>query len=182
MIGNNNFNFEKEAFGAFALGLDAVDPVATSGPTSRTGSFNDVAAATEAFNNLKAKGVGAIYPYLGGSHEAVVKLVQRERHHHDERRRRRTPASAPTSSTTSPVMFDAGDYLSAILAGDPVRQARSAARPASFHVGVDPQVGRRDLQADARADRGDGAGLRRTSPPASSTTSSQAIKKEAYRF
>ena len=72
---------------AFELGLKAVDPAyewtyvgdrlaSTTSPRPR-----------EAFNNLDAKGVGAVYPYLGGAHEAVVQAGQREgRRHHDERR------------------------------------------------------------------------------------------------
>ncbi|MCU1397494.1 MAG: hypothetical protein JWN62_603, partial [Acidimicrobiales bacterium] len=73
MIGNNNFNFEIEAFESFKLGLASIDP-SYEWTSVATNSFNDVAAATEAFTNLKDQGVGAIWPYLGGAHEAVVKL------------------------------------------------------------------------------------------------------------
>ncbi len=74
MIGNNSFNFEKETFGGFKPRPRRKSTRRSQWTYVATGSFNDAAAATEAFNNLKDQGVGAIYPYLGGSHEAVVKL------------------------------------------------------------------------------------------------------------
>jgi basic membrane protein A and related proteins len=138
MIGNNNLNFEKQAFMAFQLGLKSID--ATYAWTYvATGSFNDVAAATEAYNNLKAQGVGAIWPYLGGSHEAVVKLA-------DADGVIVMSAGASNACTRTDlkydlaVKFDAGDYATAIfneiLAG---KISRGETRV--FHVGVDPQPG-----------------------------------------
>jgi basic membrane protein A len=138
MIGNNSFNFEKESFGAFRLGLDAVDP-AYEWTYVATGSFNDVAAATEAFNNLLAEDVGAVYPYLGGSHEAVVKLA-------NENGVITMSAGAANACERTDldyqiaVKFDAGLYVDKILdeikSGDLTRGETRV-----FNVGVDPEVG-----------------------------------------
>ena len=138
MIGNNSFNFEKESFGAFRLGLDQVDP-SYEWTYVATGSFNDVAAATEAFNNLKAQGVGAIYPYLGGSHEAVVKLSNEN----DVITMSAGAANACERTDLTyqiAVKFDAGQYVATILdeiqSGDLQRGETRV-----FHVGVDDSVG-----------------------------------------
>jgi basic membrane protein A len=138
MIGNNNFNFEQEAFKAFELGLHSIDP-SYEWTYVGTGSFNDVAAATEAFNNLKAKGVGAIYPYLGGSHEAVVKLSN------ENDIITMSAGSSKACDRTDltydmMVKFDAGDYLSVILSE--IKEGKlKRGDTRAFHVGVDPQVG-----------------------------------------
>jgi basic membrane protein A len=138
MIGNNNFNFEKEAFAAFRLGLDQVDPN-YEWTYVATGSFNDAAAATEAFNNLKAQGVGAIYPYLGGSHEAVVKLA-------NENGIIVMSAGAANACERTDlkydlaVQFDAGVYLKTILA-EILSGKLKRGETRQFHVGVDENVG-----------------------------------------
>jgi basic membrane protein A len=138
MIGSNNFNFEKEAFAAFRLGLDQVDPN-FEWTYVATGSFNDAAAATEAFNNLKAQGVGAIYPYLGGAHEAVVKLA-------NENGIIVMSAGAANACERTDleydlaVEFDAGVYLKTILAEILSGQLKRG-ETRQFHVGVDPNVG-----------------------------------------
>jgi basic membrane protein A len=138
MIGNNNFNFEKEAFAAFRLGLDQVDPN-YEWTYVATGSFNDAAAATEAFNNLKAQGVGAIYPYLGGAHEAVVKLA-------NENGIIVMSAGAANACQRTDlkydlaVKFDAGVYLKTILA-EILSGKLKRGETRQFHVGVDPDVG-----------------------------------------
>ena len=138
MIGNNNFNFEKETFGSFRLGLDAVDP-SFQWTYVATGSFNDSAAATEAFNNLKDQGVGAIYPYLGGSHETVVKLS-------NENNIITMSAGAAAACDRTDlkydiaVKFDSGVYLKTILAEiQSGKLKRGETR--QFHVGVDDNVG-----------------------------------------
>jgi len=138
MIGNNSFNFEKESFGAFRLGLDDVDP-SFEWTYVATGSFNDSAAATEAFNNLKDQGVGAIYPYLGGAHETVVKLS-------NENDIITMSAGAANACERTDlhydiaVKFDSGLYLGKILAEiQSGKLKRGETR--SFHVGVDPEVG-----------------------------------------
>lgn len=73
-LGCCDLDFEKEAYLAFEAGLHALNPDfdMTYIPT---GDFNDVAAATEAFNQAIADGAGAVYPFLGGSHEAIVGLA-----------------------------------------------------------------------------------------------------------
>ncbi|HRE01420.1 MAG TPA: BMP family ABC transporter substrate-binding protein [Ilumatobacteraceae bacterium] len=137
-IGNNNFNFEIEAFKSFELGLKSVDDSFTATYVA-TGSFNDVAAATEAFNNLKAQGVGAVWPYLGGAHEPVVKLA-------NEAGIITMSAGASNACDRTDldyqiaVRFDAGDYLAPILEEI---QAGTLKRGETrgFHVGVDPQGG-----------------------------------------
>ena len=73
-LGCCDLDFEKEAFLAFQLGLQAADPSYTA-VYIPTGDFNDVAGATEAFNQAVANGAGAVYPFLGGAHEAVVQLA-----------------------------------------------------------------------------------------------------------
>jgi basic membrane protein A len=138
MIGNNNFNFEKESFGAFRLGLDAVDP-SFQWTYVATGSFNDSAAATEAFNNLKDQGVGAIYPYLGGAHETVVKLSNQNNII------TMSAGAAGACDRTDlkydiAVKFDSGVYLKTILAEiQSGKLKRGETR--KFHVGVDDNVG-----------------------------------------
>ena len=138
MIGNNNFNFEVEAFLSFELGLHSIDP--SFGWTYvATNSFNDVAAATEAFNNLKDQGVGAIWPYLGGSHEAVVKLS-------NENNIITMSAGASGACKRTDlkydiaVRFDAGDYLETILT-EILAGKLKRGETRQFHVGVDPQGG-----------------------------------------
>src|SRR5688572_7959295 len=76
-IGNNNLNFEVASFESFKLGLKAVDP-ANDVTYYATGSFDDAQKATEAYNTAKGQGIGAVYPYLGGAHEAVVKLANKD--------------------------------------------------------------------------------------------------------
>jgi basic membrane protein A len=140
MIGNNSFNFEKESFGGFKLGLTSVDPAfADKWTYVATGSFNDVAAATEAFNNLKDQGVGAIYPYLGGSHEAVVKLS-------NENDIITMSAGAANACERTDlhydiaVKFDSGLYAISIF--DKIKSGEiTRGQTYTFHVGVDPEVG-----------------------------------------
>jgi basic membrane protein A len=76
-LGCCDLDFEKEAFMAFEMGLQAVDPSYTA-TYIPTGDFNDVAGATEAFNQAVAAGAGAVYPFLGGAHEAIVGLANEE--------------------------------------------------------------------------------------------------------
>lgn len=140
MIGNNSFNFEKESFGGFKLGLASIDPAfAEKWTYVATGSFNDVAAATEAFNNLKDQGVGAVYPYLGGAHEAIVKLANEA----DIITMSAGAANACERTDITydiAVRFDSGVYAIAIfdkiLNGEVGRGDRYV-----FHVGVDDNVG-----------------------------------------
>jgi basic membrane protein A len=138
-IGNNNFNFEQEAFQAFELGLHAVDP-SFEWTYVGTGSFDDVAAATEAFNNLYAQGVRAVYPYLGGAHEAVVKLAN-EKGDVIVMSAGSSKACARTDVKYDlMVKFDAGDYVSTIL-DELLAGKLKPGDTRTFKVGVDPQPG-----------------------------------------
>jgi basic membrane protein A len=112
-LGCCDLDFEKEAYTAFEQGLQAVDPSYTM-TYIPTGDFNDVAGATEAFNNAVAEGAGAVYPFLGGAHEAVVQLANEGDI---------ITMSAGTSDACErtdlayqiAVQFDAGDYLQTIF-------------------------------------------------------------------
>ncbi len=138
-VGNNKdaLNFELESFLAFELGVKAVDPSYTVAYNG-AGDFNDLQKATAAYNAVKAD-AGVVYPYLGGSHEAVVKLANADK----------IPVMSAGKSDACTrkdisyqiaVRFDAGDYLDPIfkeiLAGT---FKEGAIR--EFHVGKDPQPG-----------------------------------------
>jgi basic membrane protein A len=138
MIGNNNFPFEVEAFKSFELGLHSIDP-AFEWTYVATNDFNDVAAASEAFNNLKETGVGAIWPYLGGAHEAVVKLSN-ENDIITMSAGASDACERPDLTYDIAVRFDAGDYLDTIL-GEILDGSLQRGETRAFHVGVDPQGG-----------------------------------------
>ena len=138
-VGNNKdaLNFELESFLAFELGVKAVDPSYTVAYNG-AGDFSDVQKATAAYNAVKAD-AGVVYPYLGGSHEAIVKLANADK----------IPVMSAGKSDACTrkdisyqiaVRFDAGDYLDPIfkeiLAGT---FKEGAIR--EFHVGKDPQPG-----------------------------------------
>ena len=77
-IGCCDLNFEKEAYMAFEMGLQAVDPsfTMTYVPTGNYPfDFDNISGATEAFNNALAQGADAVYPYLGGAHLPLVALA-----------------------------------------------------------------------------------------------------------
>lgn len=112
-LGCCDLDFEKEAFLAYQLGLQAVDPAFTV-TYIPTGDFNDVAGATEAFNNAVAEGAGAVYPFLGGAHEAVVQLAN------DADVIVMSAGASGVCERTDlsydiAVQFDAGDYLATIF-------------------------------------------------------------------
>jgi basic membrane protein A len=138
-IGNNNFNFEQEAFQAFDMGLKAVDP-SFEWTYVGTGSFNDVAAATEAFNNLYAQGVRAVYPYLGGAHEAVVKLANEKGDVIVMSAGSSKACDRTDLKYDMAVRFDAGDYVSTIL-DELLAGKLKPGDIRTFRVGVDPQPG-----------------------------------------
>jgi basic membrane protein A len=123
---------------AFEAGLQAVDPSFTVDYVP-TGDFDDVAAATEAFNNARSGGTGAVYPFLGGAHEPVVQLA-------NESGLITMSAGASDACDRSDldyqiaVRFDGGDYIEALfdelLAGE-----FTEGEIKTFHVGVDPEPG-----------------------------------------
>ncbi|WP_051062535.1 BMP family lipoprotein, partial [Ilumatobacter nonamiensis] len=112
-LGCCDLDFEKEAYMAFELGMQAVDESFTMSYIP-TGDFNDVAGATEAFNQAVANGAGAVYPFLGGAHEPIVQLANDEGV---------ITMSAGASDVCErddldyqiAVQFDAGDYLDVII-------------------------------------------------------------------
>ena len=141
-LGCCDLNFEVESFLAFQLGLKLVDESfeATYVPTGNFPfDFNNAAGATEAYNTAVAEGIEAVYPFLGGAHEPIVRLANTDG----------LIVMTASSSTGCErddvtydleVMFDAGDYLvpvfDEILSG--TAEEGGARR---FTVGVDPEVG-----------------------------------------
>lgn len=141
-LGCCDLNFEKESFLAFEFGLKLVDETFEMiyVPTGNFPfDFNNTAGATEAYNNAVAEGIGAVYPFLGGAHEPIVRLANTDG----------LIVMTAGSSTGCErddlaydleVMFDAGDYLAPIfdeiLAG--TAEEGGARR---FTVGIDPEVG-----------------------------------------
>ena len=141
-LGCCDLNFEKESFLAFQFGLSLVDEdfEIIYVPTGNFPfDFNNTAGATEAYNNAVAEGIGAVYPFLGGAHEPIVRLANGDG---------LIVMTAGSSSGCErddlvydlEVMFDAGDYLAPIfdeiLAG--TAEEGGARR---FTVGIDPEVG-----------------------------------------
>jgi basic membrane protein A len=141
-LGCCDLGFEKESYMAYELGLQAVDPSFTmtyvptgSGPFD----FDNTSGATEAFNTALAEGADAVYPFLGGAHEPVVRLANEEG----------LIALSAGSSTACErddldyqieVKFDAGDYLDPILTEIQSGEFKEGDTRV-FHVGVDPQPG-----------------------------------------
>ncbi len=141
-LGCCDLNFEKESFLAFELGLRLVDEgfEAIYVPTGNFPfDFNNTAGATEAYHTAVAEGTGAVYPFLGGAHEPIVRLANRDG---------LIVMTAGSSrgceredlSYDIEVRFDAGDYLVPIFDGilDGTAEEGGARR---FTVGIDPQVG-----------------------------------------
>ena len=141
-LGCCDLNFEVESFKAFEFGLHLVDESfeAIYVPTGNFAfDFNNTAGATEAYNTAVAEGVAAVYPFLGGAHEPIVRLAN------TDGLIVMTAASSRGCEREDlaydlEVMFDAGDYLAPIfeeiLSG--TAEEGGARR---FTVGVDPEVG-----------------------------------------
>ena len=137
-LGCCDYDFEREAFLAFEAGLQAVDD-SFSVVYLPTGDFNDVAGATEAYNQAVADGVGAVYPFLGGSQAAVSSLAN------EDGIITMAPGPADACEREDPsyqiaVVFDAGIYVTesmrAIIAGE-----LSEGQTKSFLVGEFEPVG-----------------------------------------
>jgi basic membrane protein A len=138
-VGNNKdaLNFENESFLAFEMGVKAVDSTYTVAYNG-AGDFNDVQKATAAYNAVKAD-AGVVYPYLGGAHEAIVKLANADK----------IPVMSAGKSDACTrndvsyqiaVRFDAGDYLDPIFK-EILSGAFKEGSIREFHVGKDPQPG-----------------------------------------
>ncbi len=112
-LGCCELDFEVESSNSFALGLEAVDPSFQS-TYIPTGDFDDIAGATEAFNQAVSNGAGAVYPFLGGAHESIVQLA-------NEAEVITMSAGASDACERDDldyqiaVQFDAGDYLDVIF-------------------------------------------------------------------
>lgn len=137
-VGNQGFDFEVESSSAFLMGLQEVDPSYTLDIVN-TGSFDDVSAASEATSTALDGGTAAIYPFLGGAHEAVVQMAN--------------DAEVVTMSAGASdvcerddldyqiaVRFDASDYLDTIFA-EIISGDLEEGDIRTFHVGVDEQPG-----------------------------------------
>ncbi len=149
---------------AFELGLDAVDATfeLTYVPSGDFPfDFDNVPNASEAFENADAQGADAIYPYLGGAHEPIVKLANESGRSHQCRRFRRVRRATRPHYDIA-VRFDGGDYVRAIFTRSPTApqpRATSSSTPRRCRPGAGHQR-RRDLRADRRAAGRDGRGLR----------------------
>lgn len=145
-LGCCDIDFEREAFLAFEAGLVAVDETFEA-VYIPTGDFNDVAGATEAYDQAVESGVGAVYPFLGGSQQAVAGLANEDGII--------TMAPGPADACDREevdyqiaVVFDAGIYVTesmrAIIAGE-----LSEGQAKFFLVGDFDQVGARFCDATA---------------------------------
>ena len=137
-----DLNFEKEAYLAYEAGLQAVDPAFTMTyvPTGAFPyDFDNTAGATEAFNAAVAEGVDAVYPYLGGAHEPIVKLANEAGVIVMSAGSSKACARTDLSYQIQ-VKFDAGDYLDTILA-ELQEGTFKEGDTRVFHVGADPQPG-----------------------------------------
>ena len=148
-LGCCDLAFEVESFMAFEYGLKLVDEsfAAIYVPTGNFPfDFNNTAGATEAYNTAVSEGVAAVYPFLGGAHEPIVRLANEDG----------LVVMTAGSSTGCErddldydieVKFDAGDYLvpifDEILSGN--AEEGGVRR---FTVGVDPEVGAEFCDAD----------------------------------
>jgi len=141
-LGCCDLNFEKESFLGMQLGLGLVDPsyTVTYAPTGNFPfDFNNTAGATEAYRTAVQEGADAVYPFLGGAHEPIVKLANQDG------LIVMTAGSSKGCERTDlhydiEVKFDAGDYLDTIF--DEILSGKAVEGGArKFTVGVDPQVG-----------------------------------------
>ncbi|MEX0846792.1 MAG: BMP family ABC transporter substrate-binding protein [Ilumatobacteraceae bacterium] len=149
-IGCCDLNFEKEAYLGFEMGLKAVDPAYTMTyiPTGNFPfDFDNTAGATEALNGAITNGVDAVYPYLGGALEPVVKLAN------EKGIITMSAGSSKACESTEldyqiQVRFDGGDYLGTIL-DEIVAGTFKEGDTRVFHVGVDPEPGAQICDATA---------------------------------
>ena len=144
-IGCCDLGFEKQAYMAFELGLQAVDPSYTNTyvPTGDFPyDFDNTANATAALQTAIDNGADAVYPYLGGAHRPVVQAA-------NEADPPLITMSAGSSKVCEPteelhygiaVKFDGGDYVRAVMAGI-IDGSFQEGDIKVFKVGVDPEPG-----------------------------------------
>lgn len=141
-IGASDENFEKEAYMAFELGLKAVDPSFTNKYVASGNfayDFDNTAGATAALNAAIADGTGAVYPFLGGAHEPVVKLAN------EKGVIVMSAGSSKACARTDlqydiQVRFDSADYLTTIF-NEILAGTLTEGSTRVFRVGIDPQPG-----------------------------------------
>ena len=127
---------------AYELGLQAVDPTYTMTyiPTGAFPfDFDNTAGATEALNGAITNGADAVYPYLGGAHEPLVKIAN------EQGLITMSAGSSKACERTDldyqiQVKFDGGDYIESILA-EITAGTFHEGDVRVFRVGVDPQPG-----------------------------------------
>ena len=142
-IGCCDLGFEKQAYMAFELGLQAVDPsyTVTYVPTGDFPfDFDNTANATAALQTAIDNGAAAVYPYLGGAHRPVVQAANEAG---------LITMSAGSSKVCEPeeelnydiaVKFDGGDYVRAVMA-DIIDGEFQEGDIKQFKVGIDPEPG-----------------------------------------
>ena len=142
-IGCCDLGFEKQAYMAFELGLQAVDPsyTVTYVPTGDFPfDFDNTANATAALQTAIDNGADAVYPYLGGAHRPVVQAANEAG---------LITMSAGSSKVCDPeeeldydiaVKFDGGDYVRAVM-GEIVDGSFQEGDIKQFKVGIDPEPG-----------------------------------------
>ena len=141
-LGCCDLPFEYESFWGFEFGLAQVDPsfTATYIPTGAFPyDFGNTAGATEAYTNAVANGADAVYPFLGGAHEAIVQLAN------EDGLIVNTAGSSKGCDRDDlkydfEVKFDAGDYLEPLFTEILSGQAQEGGAR-YFTVGIDPEVG-----------------------------------------
>ena len=137
-LGCCDLPFEKEAYLAYEMGLQAVDSSFAMTYTA-IGDFNDVSGATEAFEAAIQNGDDALNPYLGGAHRPLVQIANENDI---------IVMSAGASDACEDdeldydiaVRFDAGDYLGTIF-GEIQSGDFTEGTVRVFRVGVDPEPG-----------------------------------------
>ena len=141
-IGCCDLNFEKEAYLAYELGLKAVDPAYTMTYIPTGGfpfDFDNTAGATEALNSAITNGADAVYPYLGGAHEPLVKIAN------EQGLITMSAGSSRACARTDldyqiQVRFDGGDYLDTNLS-EMISGKFKEGDIRVFHVGIDTEPG-----------------------------------------
>jgi basic membrane protein A and related proteins len=142
-IGCCDLGFEKQAYMAFELGLQAVDPsyTLTYVPTGDFPfDFDNTANATAALQTAVDQGADAVYPYLGGAHRPVVQAANEAG---------LITMSAGSSKVCEPteeldydiaVKFDGGDYVRAAMEEIAAGEFQEG-ETKLFKVGIDPEPG-----------------------------------------
>jgi basic membrane protein A len=142
-IGCCELGFEKQAYMAFELGLQAVDPsyTLTYVPTGDFPfDFDNTANATAALQTAIDEGSDAVYPYLGGAHRPVVQAANEAGLIVMSAGGSKVCEAAEELDYDIAVKFDGGDYVRAVMAGI-IDGSFKEGDIKTFKVGVDPEPG-----------------------------------------